>query len=430
MYIFTLLSESLCFANALHSPLRSLSLFFSFVRSYRDWRIVRISTKVGMKPTSAAEMLRYVADNGGILNTISNLIIRPIRAVYEPGDLGPSVFRLGNKNTTQYERVDLDLYNMQGMLMACSWFRPLKMTRPLPCVVYCHANCGSRTDGLDSLYLLKHGFTLFTFDFCGSGLSDGEYISLGFYERQDLAEVVSYLQLQSQFVDGVALWGRSMGAVTAIMYAARDPSVRAIVCDSAFASLRLLIDDLVRCHSRYLPGIIVRTIVNRIRKRILDHALFDINDLDTVKYAASSTVPALIFHGRDDDFVSCQHGEAIRDAYRGECVYECITGGHNDERSEKLREFVAAYLTVYTVEKPLAAREGEAARLRAQQQQMQVENVDLAASHATESSAAASGHNPTNAQPLPISVTKPCFFTDPTKAPEAWTGSLPPSGAD
>ena len=33
----------------------------------------------------------------------------------------------------------------------------------------------------------------------------------------------------------VALWGRSMGAATAVLYAQRDPSVAALVLDSAFS---------------------------------------------------------------------------------------------------------------------------------------------------------------------------------------------------
>ena len=41
---------------------------------------------------------------------------------------------------------------------------------------------------------------------------------------QDLAAVVDYLLL-SKTVSRIGCWGRSMGAVTAIMYGSRDPSV-------------------------------------------------------------------------------------------------------------------------------------------------------------------------------------------------------------
>ena len=42
--------------------------------------------------------------------------------------------------------------------------------------------------------LLSADFSVFAFDFSGSGKSGGEYISLGWYERDDLAAVVAYLR--------------------------------------------------------------------------------------------------------------------------------------------------------------------------------------------------------------------------------------------
>ena len=35
---------------------------------------------------------------------------------------------------------------------------------------------------------------VFCFDFAGSGLSDGEYVSLGYWEKEDLAKVIEYLR--------------------------------------------------------------------------------------------------------------------------------------------------------------------------------------------------------------------------------------------
>ena len=36
----------------------------------------------------------------------------------------------------------------------------------------------------------------------------------------------------------IGLWGRSMGAVTALMHADRDPSIAAMVLDSPFTTLK------------------------------------------------------------------------------------------------------------------------------------------------------------------------------------------------
>jgi alpha/beta superfamily hydrolase len=42
--------------------------------------------------------------------------------------------------------------------------------------------------------LLPQSISVFAFDFSGSGLSDGETISLGFYEQDDLMAVIEYLR--------------------------------------------------------------------------------------------------------------------------------------------------------------------------------------------------------------------------------------------
>ena len=50
-----------------------------------------------------------------------------------------------------------------------------------------HGNSSSRLEALPQLSLVLHiGATLLTFDFAGSGMSGGEYVSLGAFERDDL----------------------------------------------------------------------------------------------------------------------------------------------------------------------------------------------------------------------------------------------------
>lgn len=70
-------------------------------------------------------------------------------------------------------------------------------------------------------HIIKNRMHFFTFDFSGCGLSEGEYISLGVHESDDLEVVVNYLR-NSGKVSQIGLWGRSMGAVTALLYGAKD----------------------------------------------------------------------------------------------------------------------------------------------------------------------------------------------------------------
>jgi alpha/beta superfamily hydrolase len=54
--------------------------------------------------------------------------------------------------------------------------------------------------------LIPNYICLFSFDFAGCGLSEGEYISLGWYERDDAACVIDYLR-KSNKISSIGLWG-------------------------------------------------------------------------------------------------------------------------------------------------------------------------------------------------------------------------------
>ena len=51
----------------------------------------------------------------------------------------------------------------------------------------------------------------------GSGLSQGQWVTLGCREVEDLEVAVAYLRGSGR-VTTIALWGRSMGAVTSLLY--------------------------------------------------------------------------------------------------------------------------------------------------------------------------------------------------------------------
>jgi cephalosporin-C deacetylase-like acetyl esterase len=313
----------------------------------------------------ALEVAKHIKSRfGHLFEDVCRFIIRPDRAAYTIDDLGPSLFRLGEGLPAKYKRTDLDLVNMRGMSIKCSWFEPYDPpSSPIPCVVYLHGNCGCRWDGLEILWLLKHGFSLFVYDACGSGHSDGEFVSLGFYERQDLATVIEYLHTQSPRVRSIGLWGRSMGAVTSIMYASKDDqSIQCLIGDSPFSSLKALCKDLVEQHGSWVPNSVVSAVVKRIRKRVSKMAGFDIYDLDCTKYAKHCDVPAFLFHGENDTFVRPLHSLAVESVYRGSCLHKIVSGDHNSKRGDDVMETAVAFLKLYLIDKMEAVELARAQR--------------------------------------------------------------------
>jgi hypothetical protein len=162
-------------------------------------------------------------------NQLVNAIIRPPRCEYDISKLGPPAFAFCGR---RFVRRDFMLTNVRGLKICCSMWEPQAAERPaaqLPCVIYMHGNSSARLEALSSLSLvLSLGATLLSFDFAGSGQSEGEYVSLGFFEKDDLGAVIDHLR-ESGSTSTIALWGRSMGASTALLHGERDPSIASMV---------------------------------------------------------------------------------------------------------------------------------------------------------------------------------------------------------
>jgi pimeloyl-ACP methyl ester carboxylesterase len=111
-------------------------------------------------------------------------------------------------------------------------------------------------------------------------MSTGDYISLGWFEREDLAVIVDYLR-QNRRVSTIGLWGRSMGAVTALMYAERNPLIAGMVLDSSFASLKVLVTELTKEYTM-IPFFLIGHAIKRIRKTVMQKAFFDMFEISPI----------------------------------------------------------------------------------------------------------------------------------------------------
>ncbi|KAL2341220.1 hypothetical protein Fmac_009160 [Flemingia macrophylla] len=263
-----------------------------------------------------------------------NFIIRPPRAEYDPkSDLLDYEFMLKGK---WFQRKDVKIKNSRGDVLQCSHYMPIVSPngKPLPCVIYCHGNSGCRADASEAaIVLLPSNITVFTLDFSGSGISGGEHVTLGWNEKDDLQAVVNYLRAVGN-VSLIGLWGRSMGAVTSLMYGAEDPSIAGMVLDSPFSDLVDLMMELVDTYRFRLPKFTVKFAIQYMRKTIQKKAKFDIMDLNTIKVAKSCFVPALLGHAIDDDFIRPHHSDRILEAYMGDKSIIKFEGDHNSPRPQ------------------------------------------------------------------------------------------------
>ena len=291
---------------------------------------------------------------GGSYDDLWKAIIRPNKDTYKIEELGPFKFELKGKC---YKRTDFELINKRSQKIMCSFWEPFDEEREsprLPCVIYLHGNSSSRCEAYPEVkYLLQRNITVFALDFCGCGKSEGEYITLGYNEKKDVHCVVEYL-LKSRKVSKIGLWGRSMGAVTAIMYANEHPKlIDVMILDSGFYSLKKLISELIESKIN-LPKFIYDKVLNMVKETVREKANFDLDIIEPYIYAKNCLVPAFFCHGSDDNFVLPHHCVDLFNDYKGtdKCC-EIVKGFHNSSRPKELRLKICDFLMKYLKEDDL-----------------------------------------------------------------------------
>jgi len=275
-------------------------------------------------------------------------------------DLGPAWFTI--KKTTEkgeteigVKRTDLIIKGAQGYNLYCSHFEPTsakpgvieesKEIKPRPCVIYLHGNCSSRLEGMEIIdYILPMDMSVFCFDFAGCGMSEGEFISLGWHERDDLEKVVEYLRSIPDRVSSIGLWGRSMGAVTALMYAEKDLSIGGMVIDSPYSDLKLLVKDLAKNNTK-IPALLVSGALKFVKHSVKKRAGFDLSTVKPSAHVGHCFVPALFGIADDDEMVPPNHhGELLYEKFGGDKNILHFTGGHNGERPKFFMNSASIFL--------------------------------------------------------------------------------------
>ena len=274
-------------------------------------------------------------------------IIRPPKDTYSLTYLGPQQF---NYNSKTYIRRDFDLISHQGYKMKSSLIEPLPSYRPskrMPIVIYLHGNASSRLEGLNTLStLLPHNINLFIVDLPGCGHSEGDYISLGYYESYDVGIIVDFLE-NLPGTGNIGIWGRSMGASTGLIYAHRDKRIKAICLDSPFANFCRLARELTKQYI-VLPDFLINGILKIIAGTIKEKNGMDIFKLNPIEQAENTFQPAIFIHAIKDQLINVQHAIDIFNIYGGEKSLKCSeVGGHNSKRPKRLVQEIGNFFEKY-----------------------------------------------------------------------------------
>lgn len=161
-----------------------------------------------------------------------------------------------------------------GILLK-GWYVPASPapgSEPLGTIVYLHGFHRTREEMLPmAVFGHQLGYDGLLFDFRNHGESGGHVTSLGYWERLDAEAAVAYALSREKAPHPVILWGVSMGAAAALMAAADDPQVNAVISDSTFLSFRRVIQhhyhlviQIIRRHWWWFPPLPAFPITNEV----------------------------------------------------------------------------------------------------------------------------------------------------------------------
>ena len=286
------------------------------------------------------EQVRYTYEN------CWKFIIRPPRDSY---DLLELEFDSNLNEKESYIREDYTILSKRGFLMECSFYRvdPSKRIPYIrPCIVYLHGNSSSRVEGKKmSYYLLNKGIDLFVFDFPGSGRSEGEYISLGYHEKEDVRIIIDFVE-KLPGVGEIGLWGRSMGAATTLLYSYSDERIKAQCVDSPFADFRELAIYLCKKEIN-IPEFIINSVLFFLKKTIKNKNDMDIDKLRPIDFAESSKILTFFIHAMKDELIPYNHTIKLYEKYGGVKSINIVEGNHNTPRQKHLINKVVNFFDKY-----------------------------------------------------------------------------------
>ncbi|KAJ8611470.1 hypothetical protein CTAYLR_005152 [Chrysophaeum taylorii] len=267
-------------------------------------------------------------------------VIRPPRVNYDPSELGPRIRRVAGRVV---ERVDYELLNQRGEILACSRWSPKRPSNDV--VVYLHSNSSCRLAAVKSPVLetvSKSSASLVAFDFSGCGRSEGDYVTLGVQEKDDVATVVEDIRRSSPDAK-IILWGRSMGAVSAILFGQVD----AMVLDSPFSSMRQLVDDVAKRALPRVPSCCVGCIAFQLRRSAKKRTRCDVLKVSATEAARVARAPAL-FIAADRDALAPPdtHSAYLASIWAASATIVRFDGEHNSPRPAFIYDKIARFCTL------------------------------------------------------------------------------------
>lgn len=204
----------------------------------------------------------------------------------------------------KYETISLT--TPDGVRLA-AWYVPCPGARAG--IIVCHGYRANRQLVASLLpFLHRAGFAVLAFDFRAMGESGGQLCSFGRGEKEDVRAAVQFLRTRPGLEGGrVGVLGLSMGGAAAIMAAAEDPEIGAVVADSTFARLNEMVGERFRGFGQAGPSLAGCT--RWWAERMCGFPATAVAPAAVVARLAPR--PLLLIHGEEDSYTPVAQSRAL-----------------------------------------------------------------------------------------------------------------------
>ncbi len=232
----------------------------------------------------------------------------------------------------EYEEIS---FTTADNIKIAGWFIPHPSVSKT--IILLHGYPADKGNILPALSFLSNKYNLLLFDFRYLGKSGGRYSTAGAKEVEDLLAAIYFLKTRG--IEEVGVWGFSMGGAVALLTAPQAPEIQAIVSESSYSSLDMMVTELyqipiLKYPLAYLTGLWAEIFLG-----------IDLKKVSPVAEVKDLTIPILIIHSKNDGVIPFKNAlliqETLKDNPRAEFWFEenLIHGQFGDEYQKRIEDF-------------------------------------------------------------------------------------------
>jgi len=253
--------------------------------------------------------------------------------------LDPTVKRQSEPHFTNEE---ITSFSAEGLKLSAHSFSPKESSNRWAIVVHGYGRDQNSVWDIAERYL-KSGYNVLTPDLRASGKSEGKYLSMGYFESDDIKIWIDEIVKKNPEAQ-IVLHGVSMGAATVMMTAEKGvpANVRVLIEDCGYTSAYTMFSmELKKIFD--LPAFPIMNFVDVVSRFKLGYFVSNAAPIERINQI---TIPTLFIHGEQDTLAPVRMVDQLYNAANGEKkILKVPNAGHADSRHVAAEQY---YDTVFT----------------------------------------------------------------------------------